>query len=85
MLCVLCHFNHFLFIRHFIINLHNNCPSSWQFWTDAKDIGFGIFRRTSEEKQKAGDMDVVVASERVNSHLVPEEGSVEVHIPGTCQ
>ena len=58
--------------------------SRWNFWTEGKDIGFGIFRRTSDQRQKAGDMEEVVASKRVNSHMIPEYGDIKCDVTGTC-
>ncbi|KAK6192518.1 hypothetical protein SNE40_003970 [Patella caerulea] len=55
----------------------------WQFKTDGFDIGFGIFKRTKNKRQKAGAMDEVVASDRVNSHLIPEDGSTTCTDVGT--
>ncbi|KAK7087548.1 SEC14-like protein 2 [Littorina saxatilis] len=60
-----------------------NCYIRWQFKTDGFDIGFGVFRKTGEGRQKAGEMDVVLPSDRVNSHLIPEDGSVTCKETGT--
>ncbi|XP_076453383.1 SEC14-like protein 2 [Babylonia areolata] len=60
-----------------------NCVIRWQFKTDGFDIGFGVFRKTGEGRQKAGEMEAVMASVRVNSHLIPEDGSVTCKDPGT--
>jgi len=48
----------------------------YQFLSEGNDIGFGIFRRTSDERQKKGDMVEIVKSQRVESHLIPEEGNI---------
>ena len=53
--------------------------------TEDNDIGFGVFKRTTDERQKKGDMIEVVKSERVDSHLIPEEGSVMIDEPGQCR
>ncbi|ESO91668.1 hypothetical protein LOTGIDRAFT_163396 [Lottia gigantea] len=55
----------------------------YQFKTDGFDLGFGIYRRTRNKRQSAGDMAAVMASERVNSHLVPEDGSFTCKETGT--
>lgn len=56
----------------------------WNFYTDDKDIGFGVFRRTNpDQRQKAAEMEAVVASERVNSHVIPEAGSAVCESTGT--
>nr|KAG5713252.1 hypothetical protein BaRGS_007779 [Batillaria attramentaria] len=55
----------------------------WQFKTDGFDIGFGVYRKTGEGRQKAGEMEAVLPSDRVNSHLVPEDGSVTCSEPGS--
>jgi hypothetical protein len=58
---------------------------SWNFWTDDNDIAFGVYRRTTSSglRQKKEDMEEVVATCRVNSHLVPESGTVVCDLPGT--
>ncbi|PVD31384.1 hypothetical protein C0Q70_06796 [Pomacea canaliculata] len=61
----------------------NNSILRWQFKTDGFDIGFGVFRKTVEGHQKTGDMEVILPSDRVNSHLVPEDGSVTCKQSGT--
>lgn len=48
----------------------------WQFKTDGFDIGFGVFQKTSGGRQKVGEMVPVLPTDRVNSHLIPEDGSV---------
>ncbi|XP_036385797.1 SEC14-like protein 2 [Megalops cyprinoides] len=55
----------------------------WQFASDGADIGFGVFMKTKVgERQKASDMLEVVPSQRYNSHLVPEDGSLTCVDPG---
>lgn len=49
----------------------------WEFKTDGYDIGFGVFR------QDGGEKVAVVPVERVNSHMVPEDGSYTCDVPGT--
>ncbi|GFR58752.1 SEC14-like protein 2 [Elysia marginata] len=49
----------------------------WEFKTDGYDIGFGVFR------QDGGEKVAVVPVERVNSHMVPEDGSYTCDLPGT--
>nr|XP_022342462.1 SEC14-like protein 2 isoform X1 [Crassostrea virginica] len=53
-----------------------NSAIRWQFSSEGYDIGFGVYRRTSEERQKASQMEEVMKTQRVNSHLVPEDGSI---------
>ncbi|XP_046560248.1 SEC14-like protein 2 [Haliotis rubra] len=60
-----------------------NSAIRWQFKTDGFDIGFGVYRRTKDGRQKAGDMEAVMATTRVNSHLVPEDGSLTCRETGT--
>ncbi|XP_041379293.1 SEC14-like protein 2 [Gigantopelta aegis] len=55
----------------------------WQFKTDGFDIGFGIFYRKSSGRQKAGEMEPILASQRVNSHMIPEDGSITCQQEGT--
>ena len=57
----------------------------WQFMTDDSDIGFGVFKRTASEDQKKENMEEIVETQRVNSHFVPEDGSVVCKDPGTCE
>ncbi|ELU08275.1 hypothetical protein CAPTEDRAFT_150138 [Capitella teleta] len=49
----------------------------WNFSTDGMDIGFGVYRNPNKDKWKSVDkMEVFLAPERVNSHLVPEHGGI---------
>ena len=57
----------------------------WQFQTEGNDIAFGLFRRTRDSRQKAGEMEEIIPSERVNSHMIPEEGSFDCSEPGVCR
>ena len=57
----------------------------WQFSTEGYDVGFGIYRRTKDTRQKAGDMEEILPSQRVNSHLVLEDGSISCSEVGTCK
>ena len=68
------------------IELINIVPliSSWQFSTDA-DVGFGVYLRTADVKQKAKDMEEIVSSSRVNSHMVVEDGRLTCQKTGTCK
>ncbi|XP_020035582.1 SEC14-like protein 4 isoform X3 [Castor canadensis] len=53
------------------------CVLRWQFTSNGGDIGFGIFLKTKMgERQKAGDMTEVLASQRYNAHMVPEDGTL---------
>ena len=47
-------------------------------------MGFGVYKRTKDEKQHAAKMINVVPTQRVDSHLVPEDGSVAVKEAGIC-
>ncbi|GFO27387.1 sec14-like protein 2 [Plakobranchus ocellatus] len=58
---------------------------TWQFKTDGFDIGFGVYKRTCDQRQKARDMEAVLELGRVNSHMVPEDGSVQCLHTGTCE
>ncbi|ELU04161.1 hypothetical protein CAPTEDRAFT_187622 [Capitella teleta] len=60
-----------------------NSMLTWNYWTEGKDIGFGIFKKTGDERQKAADMEEVMESKRVNSHMIPENGSFKCEDPGT--
>ncbi|BFZ04428.1 hypothetical protein BsWGS_07467 [Bradybaena similaris] len=59
-----------------------NSALRWQFHTDGFDIGFGVFRRTTDQRQKASDMEAILPSHRVNSHMVPEDGSINCKLKG---
>ncbi|KAG9487162.1 SEC14-like protein 2 [Eleutherodactylus coqui] len=64
--------------------LFPGCVLRWQFQTDGGDIGFGVFRKTKAgERQKAGEMDEVLLTERYNSHMVPEDGTLTCTEAGT--
>ncbi|KAL1789652.1 SEC14 4 [Sigmodon hispidus] len=57
--------------------LFPGCVLRWQFASDGGDIGFGIFLKTKMgERQKAGEMAEVLPSQRYNTHMVPEDGSL---------
>lgn len=61
-------------------------PCRWQFMSDGSDIGFGIFLKTKMgERQRAGEMTEVLASQRYNAHLVPEDGTLTCSNPGICK
>lgn len=58
----------------------------WQFATQSADIGFGVFLKDKKgEWKKATQMQEVVLSQRYNSHLVPEDGSLTCERPGVCE
>ena len=71
---LLCSANIVLFYAH-----------SWQFRSEGNDIGFGVFKRTADTRQKASEMEELMKSERVNSHMVPENGEMPCPEPGTCK
>ncbi|XP_061241345.1 putative SEC14-like protein 6 isoform X1 [Bos javanicus] len=57
--------------------LFPGCVLRWQFASDGGDIGFGVFLKTKMgERQRAAEMTEVLASQRYNAHLVPEDGSL---------
>ncbi|XP_064163842.1 SEC14-like protein 2 [Anguilla rostrata] len=57
--------------------LFPGCVLRWQFASEGADIGFGVFMKTRiGSRQKAGEMQEVVPSQRYNAHLVPEDGSL---------
>ncbi|CAH1800708.1 unnamed protein product [Owenia fusiformis] len=59
------------------------CLLKWEFMTDGSDIGFGVFMKTAPGPQKSDEMEVVVPSNRLNSHIVPEDGNLECTKTGT--
>lgn len=52
-----------------------NCILRWQFWTEGNDIGFGVYKRTADSRQKKAEMEAIVDSARCNSHIIPEDGT----------
>ncbi|KAM4827467.1 SEC14-like protein 4 [Thomomys bottae] len=57
--------------------LFPGCVLRWQFASEGGDIGFGVFLKTKMgERQKAAEMTEVLASQRYNAHMVPEDGSL---------
>ncbi|XP_024833595.1 putative SEC14-like protein 6 isoform X1 [Bos taurus] len=57
--------------------LFPGCVLRWQFGSDGGDIGFGVFLKTKMgERQRAAEMTEVLASQRYNAHMVPEDGSL---------
>ncbi|XP_007461279.1 PREDICTED: LOW QUALITY PROTEIN: putative SEC14-like protein 6 [Lipotes vexillifer] len=57
--------------------LFPGCVLRWQFASDEVDIGFGVFLKTKMgERQRAGEMMKVLPSQRYNTHLLPEDGSL---------
>ena len=61
-------------------------PCRWQFASDGGDIGFGVFLKTKMgERQRAGEMTEVLASQRYNAHMVPEDGSLTCTEAGVCK
>ncbi len=56
------------------------CICRWEFKTDGYDIGFGILY-----ENKMGPNEEVVPVERVNSHMVPEDGTYVCKKKGTCK
>jgi hypothetical protein len=55
----------------------------WNFWTTDNDLGFGIYRRKDDSKQKVEEMEEVVSPSRVNCHIVPEADSIVCDVVGT--
>ncbi|UYV63544.1 SEC14L2 [Cordylochernes scorpioides] len=51
----------------------------WEFQTEDYDIGFGVDRRLED-----GSVETLVPMQRVNCHLVPEDGIVVCDKPGQC-
>ncbi|KAK3084511.1 hypothetical protein FSP39_014599 [Pinctada imbricata] len=53
-----------------------NSAIRWSFSTVGDDLGFGVYKRTKQGKQKVADMEEVIANRRVNCHMVPEDGTI---------
>lgn len=54
--------------------------------SEGSDVGFGIFLKTKMgERQRAGEMTEVLPSQRYNSHMVPEDGTLTCSEPGICK
>ncbi|KAM4615793.1 SEC14-like protein 2 [Polymixia lowei] len=63
--------------------LFPGCVLRWQFASEGADIGFGVFLKAKKgEWQKAAQMQEIVPSQRYNTHLVPEDGSLTCERPG---
>ncbi|CAJ1069387.1 SEC14-like protein 2 isoform X2 [Xyrichtys novacula] len=63
--------------------LFPGCVLRWQFATEGADIGFGVFMKAKKgERKKAAQMEEILPSQRYNSHLVPEDGSLTCEHPG---
>lgn len=63
--------------------LFPGCVLRWQFASESADIGFGVFLKAKKgEWKKAAQMEEVVPSQRYNTHLVPEDGSLTCERPG---
>ncbi|XP_057372735.1 SEC14-like protein 2 [Daphnia carinata] len=48
----------------------------WEFMTEGGDVGFRIYKKDSKDK------DDLIPNERVDSHLIMEEGQIECRQPG---
>ena len=61
----------------------------WEFSTEGKDIGCGLFRLKDKHGNgghtKVKHMEELRPIERVNCHLVPEDGSYSCDQPGECK
>jgi len=57
----------------------------WNFWTDDKDIGFGVYRRQVDKAKpdENEELEELVASHRVNSHVIPEADTFPCDTAGT--
>ncbi len=51
----------------------------WEFKTDGYDVGFGVKLMKAQ-----GKPEVLLPIERVNSHMVPEDGTFTCPQVGTC-
>ncbi|XP_072456062.1 SEC14-like protein 4 isoform X2 [Notamacropus eugenii] len=57
--------------------LFPGCILRWQFMLDGQDIGVGIYLKTKMgERQRAKEMIEVLPTQKYNSHLVPEDGTL---------
>ncbi|XP_070625932.1 putative SEC14-like protein 6 isoform X5 [Bos indicus] len=66
--------------------LFPGCVLRWQFASDGGDIGFRVFLKTKMgERQRAAEMTEVLASQRYNAHMVPEDGSLTCTEAGVCE
>ncbi|XP_075289629.1 SEC14-like protein 2 isoform X2 [Opisthocomus hoazin] len=63
--------------------LFPGCVLRWQFRSEGADVGFGVYLKTKiGERQRAGEMAEVYPTQRYNSHMVPEDGSLTCSAPG---
>lgn len=53
---------------------------------DGQDIGVGIYLKTKMgERQRAKEMVEVLPTQKYNSHLVAEDGTLTCTEPGVCE
>lgn len=69
----------------YLDSIHLSEYRRWQFTTEGYDIGFGVYKKKSEVRMKSGDMEEVMVNQRVNSHFVPEDGSLCCREVGICK
>uniref|UniRef100_T1J2H6 CRAL-TRIO domain-containing protein n=1 Tax=Strigamia maritima TaxID=126957 RepID=T1J2H6_STRMM len=51
----------------------------WEFKTEEYDIAFAVYKKLEDS-----EMQEIIPKQRVNSHLVPEDGQLVCSEPGTC-
>ncbi|XP_060077261.1 SEC14-like protein 2 [Ylistrum balloti] len=54
----------------------------WQFFTEGYDIGFAVYKRIEDGLRK-GNLEEIIPTERVTSHIYPGDGSVVCKTVGT--
>ncbi|XP_074643835.1 SEC14-like protein 2 [Tubulanus polymorphus] len=59
-----------------------NSAIRWHFFTDENDIRYGLILLSRTDKEDIKGIRPLIPFQRVNSHLVPEDGMVYCKIPG---
>ena len=60
----------------------------WQFLTDHHNVGFSVERKLLPPSELAGgkhNSEIIVPLQKVNSHIVPEDGCITCDKAGTCK
>ncbi|KAG7218749.1 hypothetical protein INR49_007286 [Caranx melampygus] len=75
--------NSVIISRGSVFQLESDVTAAGSLLSDGADIGFGVYRRTTEGGgQKVSDMQQVLPSQRYNAHLVPEDSCLTCPEPG---
>lgn len=59
------------------------CCIEWEFETENKDIGFGLYFQAIDALQ--GKPKELIPKQRVEAHIACETGMYQCDLPGTCK